>query len=964
MILGEGSFGGGVSFGEGVWRMPEQHFNRRCLMKSAFCLALMVGVVAISNTCPADEGIPLSITRMPSGVQLSWPGTVQGADGSTIRPWFELQQSEDLKFWRPVGQRQRVKADTTQMLSASVECYQPRVFYRLLSVPSGTHGSLGLGGAEVLGYADALERELGRLGQITPEQFASMFACSASYLPGISWEATGAQFWQDFSADPAVVNEGKQWGEHGYRMIDTRLDERELEVFKRNGFVVSERISRPSFASIFYDLWYSRLPLFVSTDSLLQAWHRTYDAILEEMEETYLYESMQAMLNGMASELGTVSGQIGDGALRESLLDADFYLGVARSLLDGPGSPIRSRFGQDARVAQTLADIRSEQLKRVEDFMGFCRMVDFSQFKVRGHYTHSERLGRYFQCLIWLGRIDIPVAGGPWERCIGEVRLASPRELGLAIVLWHLLNVSGQFETWRNAEEIIQVFVGPTDSLTFGQLGGLLAGAGIREVADVPDLATLERIQADLLQGELGAQNICSDWFNQPLGGGARYALPRTFTVFGQKFIPDSWALSQTVYSSILWVENGRTNKVQRRVPGALDVAFAVLGNDQVVPELVAQMRGTFEDPDRPHARWFRDGRPYQHNLAAVRAVMERQTPDAWEGNIYMNWLACLRELSAPTTDADYPEAMRTRAWAMKTLNTQLASWAQLRHDTILYAKQSYTPGGSCVYPKGFVEPRLEFWDRFRRMAESAAGKIGALKLEGRYTYVADGWRIDPANGWPYYAGVQTNTVRLAEIQSRQVKHLQDFASTLARLRDLAAKELARESFTLEDETFLDGLMQPGHAAGYMGPFMYTGWYPQLFYRTVYWPEMDFHGIYGAGARNAIVADVHTDVPNLVGLDPDPGSVLHEGIGRVNLLMLAVDNGAERFVCAGPVLSHYEFEVIGEPRRLSDLEWGGENVEGEWISPGILDGTLPPDVPADRIEGLAPPVWTRSYLVH
>ena len=136
------------------------------------------------------------------------------------------------------------------------------------------------------------------------------------------------------------------------------------------------------------------------------------------------------------------------------------------------------------------------------------------------------------------------------------------------------------------------------------------------------------------------------------------------------------------------------TNKVQRRVPGALDGAFSVLGNDQIVPELVAQMKGTFPDQNRPHALKFRDGLPYQHNLAAVRAVMDSQEPSAWDSNIYMNWLACLRELSAPTTDAKFPEAMRTRPWAMKTLDTQLASWTQLRHDTILYAKQSYTDGG------------------------------------------------------------------------------------------------------------------------------------------------------------------------------------------------------------------------------------------------------------------------------
>src|SRR4030095_13689833 len=105
----------------------------------------------------------------------------------------------------------------------------------------------------------------------------------------------------------------------------------------------------------------------------------------------------------------------------------------------------------------------------------------------------------------------------------------------------------------------------------------------------------------------------------------------------------------------------------------------------------------------------------------------------AWDSNIYMNWLACLRELSAPTTDTKYPEAMRTRAWAMKTLNTQLASWTQLRHDTILYAKQSYNGADACVYPTGFGEPRSEFWSRLKAVASRAAEQVASLKYEGSY---------------------------------------------------------------------------------------------------------------------------------------------------------------------------------------------------------------------------------------
>ena len=80
--------------------------------------------------------------------------------------------------------------------------------------------------------------------------------------------------------------------------------------------------------------------------------------------------------------------------------------------------------------------------------------------------------------------------------------------------------------------------------------------------------------------------------------------------------------------------------------------------------------------------------------------------------------------------------------------------------------------------------------------------------------------------------------------------------------------------------------------------------------------------------------------------------MLHEGIGRVNLLMLAVDNGSDRFICAGPVLSHYEFEITGDPRRLSDQEWQS-----------VLGSNFPGDASAARFEGLTPAVWTQSYLV-
>src|SRR5205823_9198394 len=139
----------------------------------------------------------------------------------------------------------------------------------------------------------------------------------------------------------------------------------------------------------------------------------------------------------------------------------------------------------------------------------------------------------------------------------------------------------------------------------------------------------------------------------------------------------------------------------------------------------------------------------------------------------------------------------------------------------------------------------------------------------------------------------QTNVVSLAAIQDQQVSHLKSFATTVSRLETLAKKELAQEPFTTEDEEFIDALMEgSGRHGGSGGYWEYRGWYPQLFYRAIYWTDdRTFHENYGAGAFDALVADVHTDVPD----PPDPGSVLHEAVGRVNLLMIAVDNGLNRF---------------------------------------------------------------------
>ncbi|MBI1830971.1 MAG: DUF3160 domain-containing protein [Planctomycetes bacterium] len=742
------------------------------------------------------------------------------------------------------------------------------------------------------GYSAHFERELKQIGKISPQEFARRYPGQAKYIDKLTWDPTTAKFWDDFNRDPKELPQTKHF------KFDFRFNEAELAGFKKNGFVVSERLEAGSFAEMYYRIYSRDLPVFISTDSLLHAWHRSYDGMLEELEETYLATSLDEILSAMAKGIPAADKEYGNGVLRDSLADADYFLAMARSLLAGKQAP--TALQQEDRVALTLLAVERKQLHKFNLF-GRQREMDFSQFEVRGHYENSDRLKKYFKAMMWCGRIDLRIAGGKDYWGV----LSSPRELGSAVILNDLLLRAKQFERWQQFDRLIQTYVGRTDSATFAHLGALLTKAGIKSPADLKTIEQLEALQTEILAGKVGLQDIRGDVYTSPFGG--KVELPRSFTVLGQKFVVDSWVTAKVVFDDVpVEFEDGPAGKILRvrRVPSCLDVAFAALGNDQVVPLLVDRITaGTHR---------FRDKVNYQNNLAATRNVIDAQQPSEWDVNLYMGWLATLRELSKPTTDAKYPEVLRTKAWAMKSLNTQLASWTHLRHDTILYAKQSYTSDADCFYPAGFVEPVPHVWSRMEKMLQRAAELM-------EKTPFPNGTTVKKTT----HGDIQ---IDFKDLQKQQAAFLRNFAQQVGTLKTIATKQLEQKELTAAETKMLKDIVQKDSSSGHTE---YNGWYTKLFWKSTT----------DSGQPDPLVADVHTDVP--APIHGDPGCVLHQGVGNVDLLLIAIDNGKDRMVYAGPVLSHYEFEMPGIARK-PDSEWRKD-----------LDaGRLPPR-----------PEWTRGYLV-
>ena len=865
----------------------------------AHSVGKVIGMAIVLTVChPVVQGevaVKVAVSNQGPQVELRWPAQV-AIPGANVSPDYELKRSFDLHDWEniPFTNESSNPAEILTHIASSPGSLE---FYQVLArFDTALANAAPIDGADILGFSGVFGQELRQIGQISAAEFTATYPQPTNYLDRIDFDPTQAKYW-----DRVIGSE-------------FQLTPAELEVFTNTGMVVSERLGGYSFADLFYRLYSSDLPVFISADAILQAWHKTFVGVLQRLEETYLAVELGRPLDGLGHALSALRSKTQASAplraaFTNSFNDADYFVTVARSLLDQ--SAYGSLFGQDARVAAALQAIQAEAYVERFDLFGAARTVDFSQFKPRGHYAASLSLQRYFRAMIWCGRIDLRVAG----RTFGLEPEDTCRQLLTAIILNEALKTSGQYASWAGVDALLQTFVGHVDSMTFRQIQPILNAAGITSLTQITNAAVLTNLQTSILLGQAGTQDIRGDVYYSPITS-EQIVLPRSFTFVGQRFVMDSWALSKVVFDSIFWDTNGVPefqDKVQRRIPSALDVAFGVLGNNQVASDLVARI-------DNARGRGFRDGLPYQHNLAAVRNVIDQQNPMAWSDNIYVNWLAALRELSAPTTDASYPEAMRTRSWAMKNLSTQLASWTELRHDTVLYAKQSYTGMLLCDYPCGFVEPVPAFWQRLKYMAERTAALVQGLEMTGRVVVASPDWM---------------EITDLAEVRTNLIEHFSTFAQTVGRLQTISEKELAQEPLTAVETDFLKDVMEDH--ANYTGIRRYGGWYPSLFYKPP--GAVSYANYQGADAWDALVTDVHTDTPApLVG---DPGCVLHEAVGNVHLLMIAVDNGPDRMVFAGPVLSHYEFEMEGIQRK-TDAEWKAD----------IKAAKLP-----------AHPEWTRGYLV-
>ena len=530
---------------------------------------------------------------------------------------------------------------------------------------------------------------------------------------------------------------------------------------------------------------------------------------------------------------------ITDSAVKAEAMTALGYFGVAQLAF---GGELPSDFPEEVKalVEKEMEYINgaNDAARNPEGMDGwrfnsplFGYDLDYSVFVPRGHYSRSEELKNYFKGMSWYGTIPFPM-----YKTDGVTRdtQSALRAIIITTALCRLPESEGG-GLWENIYSPTSFFVGTSDDYTPYQLAGIIE----RVYGNTPDLNTLSDSEKlgkfyegieKLPKPQINAKNDLAkaNGLNVPEGPQMRF--------MGQRYIPDSEILQELSESLV------------RYFPTGLDV-FATLGSKRAA-DIIATIY-------KPTATWPE----YTENFQRMNAKFKALPDSTWRSNMYYAWLWTQNSLTGEYGEG-YPMFMRNTAWQDKALSTALGSWAEMRHDTIMYAKPSGAEkgGGGDPLVLGYVEPNAELYNRLLWLTAYSRENLSAR-------------------------GILPEKIENA---------CKNFESLLTFLRDCSIKELTGEALTEKEYRTLQ---------------YYGGSLESLTISCVenarHWYE-----ITSETDRNmAVIADVHTAIP---------GGYLEEAVGSAAEIYAVVPIEGKLYITRGAMFDYYEFV---SQKRLTDEEW-------------------------------------------
>ena len=600
------------------------------------------------------------------------------------------------------------------------------------------------------------------------------------------------------------------------------------DALAKNGFVVVPaeiRLFQHAYEGNVYAGW----PVFVTTDVAYHEWHQLYDKTLRSLEQDVLLPKLEQLVSGSIEAAHAQSLELAGTPLADAASRVEQVFALAAAEL---GMPVE--LGSLAQKEQAL--IEAHSATKPSPLLGV--KVDYSLFTPRGHYTRNAALTRFFVAVSVLGQLPFCLPGT--SGCPAGVE---PARIGI-LASRTLVAQPELVSLWRSLYDPTAFLVGRSDDYTPLDVAAAAKTVDPTWLLDPTPLAkdaTVQKVNAALVAA-------------RPVKINSEQAAIR---YLGTRFVIDSYVLDQLVYPYV-----GTSDK-PRLMPSALDLA-AVLGSDfayQLQKEAGATSYAN-----------------YDSQLAKLtQAVAARPAAD-WGSTVYDAWLYALQPMFVQHGN-QFPDYMRTPLWAGKDQQTGLGSYAELKHDTVLFAKQFVAEGGGESIPPrlNWVEPDPVAFGRIAAAAELLRAGLRERKL----------------------------------LTPRASVLIRDELSLFTFLERIADEELAAKPISTADNDRLTNI---------------GGELEALWFRT---SDLPVNGPALADQADAIVAD----------LGSGPKGVLEVATGRIDRLYVLVPDGKGAFeVALGGVYSYYEF-TNPPGQRLDDTAWramldrGTQPARPSWESP-------------------------------
>lgn len=601
----------------------------------------------------------------------------------------------------------------------------------------------------------------------------------------------------------------------------------------KNGFAIVQD-SYDQLFQVYENNDYRDFPSFVTTDLYLQAFHVYFDALLRLAEESELSERVLDFSETMKQTMLQISANNPDPEIRQLAEWDAAYFAVAVALLTD--KPVNGVQGDMLKMAE-------EEVKKVNDaeldyseFLNYTNVpFTYNLFRPRGHYTRSELLGRYFRGMMWLQTVPFGTD--------------KPEQMKRLALLAETMAADAALNSeYKRMMAPIDYLMGEIDNVSVLQ---------VEEVMDKNGL-TLKNIIADEAKMKTFVDEINKiDEKQTRIKPKFEMTSHVKVNLMPQRYMPDAEVLQEMV--------DAENNPTKRGVSKGLDY-FAAMGWTSAERILLGELQEA--------QKW--EG--YKPNLERMKARMGEIN---WSSTVANYWVNSLTEMGKG--DSSYPYFMNSEQWDKKNLNAALASWAELKHDAILYAKQPFMAecgdgGPEAPVVLGFVEPNVRFWKRAINLIDVTDKAFKQFEIENE--------RID-------------------EISNSMRENAEFFLAA-------SEKELKGEKLTKEEYGQIEII---GSTFEYLTLKMLQQGDEEL----ATWDYVE-----GADKKVALIADVLT----ANGANNPDKCVLYEALGPANTIYVVVEIDGLLYLTRGAVFSYREtFRPATDP-RMTDEEWQ-ENLESD-----------------------------------